>query len=184
MYIYVCVYSTIYILYICFFTKKASLLFLWVNTFYMTITTATVYIPNRNVLIIFIRRSFNNQRTRKYATTCSLGLQYCVHMCEPATPSSSDTDAPTHTRGKPWVQQSVSLLCYIHRHMRQESQTDLQNASSILMQQTACFQRLSMGDFSYKKVFKILHWLIPHNVQAFLCVKRGAHTPPNCAYDS
>lgn len=77
---------------------------------------------------------------------------------------------------------AVSLLCYIHRNMRRESRTDLQNAS-ILMQQTACFQRLSKGDFSYKNVFKILRWFIVHNVQAFLCIKRGAHTPPNCAYE-
>lgn len=50
MYIYVCIhiYSVYMLLY-----KKASLLFLWVNTFYSTITITTVYIPNQNALIIY-----------------------------------------------------------------------------------------------------------------------------------
>lgn len=83
MYIYVCVhiYSVYMLLY-----KKASLLFLWVNTFYSTITITTVYIPNQNALIIYQEDIGFKQSVDHDQEVCNNMLNVtaicvCVCMC-------------------------------------------------------------------------------------------------------
>ncbi len=82
MYIYVCIhiYSVYMLLY-----KKASLLFLWVNTFYSTITITTVYIPNQNALIIYQKDIGLKQSVDHDQEVCNNMLNVtqilCVCLC-------------------------------------------------------------------------------------------------------
>ncbi len=120
MYIYVCIhiYSVYMLLY-----KKASLLVLWVNTFYSTITITTVYIPNQNALIIYqedigLKQSVdhdqevcNNMLNGTAISVCEC-VCVCAYGCEIASRplhTHFPHDTCTHTRRKRSVQQLVWL---------------------------------------------------------------------------
>lgn len=106
MYIYVCIhiYSVYMLLY-----KKASLLFLWVNTFYSTITITTVYIPNQNASIVYqedigLKQSVDHDQWQHAQCGCNVE---CVFMCAciwvwnsfplPSCLCACQTNTQTHT---------------------------------------------------------------------------------------
>lgn len=101
-------YLSIYILYICFSTKKkqTSLLFIRVNTFYSTITITTVYIPNQKAFIVYReddghKRSVNYDQVVCNMLSVTAILYVCV--CESACgcvntyPTAPPSDTNAHT---------------------------------------------------------------------------------------
>lgn len=111
IYVFIHIYSVYMLLY-----KKASLLSLWVNTFYSTITITTVYIPNQNALIIYqedVKQSVDHDQevcNNMLSVTAILCVCMCVYGCEMPTPLRLPSDTNARTHPEKTTRSAVSLV--------------------------------------------------------------------------